>query len=128
MPHICFDIVEIHLPKRELRQYGLVQGIPPPCDTEPELHLISCKNQGMANWMEINWRHIARLYYRLELLAQDTPIDVHGAPPTTSDYMPWLLSIIRQWMTPRGIIAASHYAPVAPTMTQFVSLHFHLND
>ena len=32
---------------------------------------------------------------------------------------------MRRWMTPRGIIAASHYAPAAPTMTQFVSLHLH---
>ena len=53
-------------------------------------------------------------------------IDVHGAP-TTSDYVPWFLSITHRWMTPRGIIAASHYAPVAPTMTQFVNLHLHLN-
>ena len=109
MPLICFDIVEVHLPERVLRQYGLVQGIPPPCDTEPELHLISRKNQGTANWMEINWRHVTCWDRRLELLAQGAPIDVHGAP-TTPNYMSWFLSITRRWMTPRGIIAAAHYA------------------
>ncbi|XP_057540656.1 serine/threonine-protein phosphatase 7 long form homolog [Amaranthus tricolor] len=118
MPLICFDIVEVHLLERVLRQYGLVQGIPPPCDTEPELYLISRKNQDTANWMEINWRHIAHWDRRLELLAQAASINVHGAP-TTPDYLPWFLCITRRWMTPRGIIAAAHYAPAAPTMTQF---------
>ena len=69
MPLICFDIVEVHLLERVLCQYGLVQGIPPPCDTEPELHIISPKNQCTMNWMEINWRHIALWDRRLELLA-----------------------------------------------------------
>ena len=110
-----------------MRQYGLVQGIPPPCDTEPQLHLISRRNQAGANWMEINGRHIARWDHRLELLAQGAPIDVVGAP-TTPDYMPWFLSITRRWMTPRAILEAAHYAPAAPTMTQFVSLHLHLFD
>ncbi|XP_057534009.1 serine/threonine-protein phosphatase 7 long form homolog [Amaranthus tricolor] len=118
VPLICFDIVEVHLPERVMRQYGLVQGIPPPCDTEPQLHLISRRNQAGANWMEINRRHIARRDHRLELLAQGAPIDVVGAP-TTPDYMPWFLSITRRWMTPRAILETAHYAPAAPTMTQF---------
>ncbi|XP_057537164.1 serine/threonine-protein phosphatase 7 long form homolog [Amaranthus tricolor] len=101
-----------------MRQYRLVQGIPPPCDTEPRLHQISRRNQAGANWMEINGRHIARWDHRLELLAQGAPIDVVGAP-TTPDYMPWFLSITRRWMTPRVILEAAHYAPAAPTMTQF---------
>ncbi|XP_057532199.1 uncharacterized protein LOC130810238 [Amaranthus tricolor] len=33
--------------------------------------------------------------------------------------MPWFLSITRRWMTPRAILEAAHYAPAAPTMTQF---------
>ncbi|XP_057529988.1 uncharacterized protein LOC130808544 [Amaranthus tricolor] len=69
--------------------------------------------------MDINWRHITRWDGRLELLAQGAPIDVHGAP-TTPNYMSWFLSITRRWMTPRAIFAAAaHYAPAAPTMTQF---------
>ena len=87
MPLICFDIVEVHLPERVLCQYGLVQGILLPFHAELELHLISRKNQGTTNWMEINWRHITRWDRRLELLLQGAPIDVHGAP-TTPDYMP----------------------------------------
>ncbi|XP_057516734.1 serine/threonine-protein phosphatase 7 long form homolog [Amaranthus tricolor] len=49
VPLICFDIVEVHLPERVMHQYGLVQGIPPPCDTEPRLHQISRRNQAGAN-------------------------------------------------------------------------------
>ncbi|XP_057537628.1 uncharacterized protein LOC130815247 [Amaranthus tricolor] len=33
--------------------------------------------------------------------------------------MPWFLSITRRWMTPCAIFAAAHYAPAAPTITQF---------
>ena len=36
----------VHLPERVMRQYGMVQGILPPCDTEIELHLTSRKGQG----------------------------------------------------------------------------------
>ena len=125
MPLICFDIVEVHLPKRVLRQYGLVLGIPPPCDTEPELHLNSRKGQGTKNWSEINGGHVAHWDHRLELLAQDAPIDAAGAP-ITADYISMFLSITRRWMTPRGIIAASQYAPAAPTMTQFVNTLLYL--
>ena len=121
VPLICFDIVEVHLPERVLRQFGMVQGIPPPCDTEAELHQSSRKGREARNWLDINARHIARWDHRLELLVQGAPIDGAGAT-TTEDYMPWFLSITRRWMTSRGIIAASQYAPAAPTMTQFVSI------
>ena len=107
MPLICFDIVKVHLPEHVLRQYGLVQGIPPRCDIEPELHLISRKNQGTTNWMEINWRHITRWDRRLELLAQGAPIDVHGTP-TNSDYMLWFISITRRWMT-HHVASSQHH-------------------
>ena len=125
MPLICFDIVEVHLPERVRRQYGLVQNIPPPCDTEPELHLISRKNQATTNWSEINGRHIARWDRRLEFIAQGAPIHSVGTP-TTPDYMQWFLSITRRWMTPRGVTEAAQYTPAAPTLTRFVSLHLHL--
>ena len=111
----------MHLPERVLRQFGMVQGIPPPCDTEVELHHSSRKGWEPKNWLEINWRHIARWDHRLELLAQGAPIDAVGAP-TSANYMLWFLSITRQWKTPRGIIEAAQYAPAAPKMTQFVSI------
>ena len=116
-------MVEVHLPERVLRQFGMVQGIPPPCDTEAELHH-SRKGRDPKNWLEVNWRHVARWEHRLDLLAQGAPIDAAGAP-TTADYMPWFLSITRRWMTPRGILAASQYNPAAPTMTHFVSILQH---
>ncbi|XP_057517033.1 uncharacterized protein LOC130798166 [Amaranthus tricolor] len=93
------------------------QGIPPPCDTEAELHH-SRKGWDPKNWLEVNWRHVTRWEHRLELLAQGAPIDAAGAP-TTVDYMPWFLSINRRWMTPRGIMATAQYALAAPTMTHF---------
>ena len=92
MPLICYDIVEVHLLKRVMCQFGMVQGIPPLCDTEVELHLTSRKGQAPKDWSEINGRHIARWDHRLELLAKGAPIDAVGAS-TSADYMPWFLSI-----------------------------------
>ncbi|XP_057533750.1 serine/threonine-protein phosphatase 7 long form homolog isoform X2 [Amaranthus tricolor] len=36
-PLICFGIVELHLPYRVMRQFGLEQVIPHACDTQPQL-------------------------------------------------------------------------------------------
>ena len=99
----------------------MVQGIPPPCNTEIELHLTSRKGQRAKNWTEINGRHISPCDHCLELFAQGASIDAAGAT-TTLDYMSWFLSITRRWMTPQGIIATAQYAPAAPTMTQYVSI------
>ncbi|XP_057524658.1 serine/threonine-protein phosphatase 7 long form homolog [Amaranthus tricolor] len=102
----------------------MVQGIPLPCDTVVDLHHNSRKGREPKNWLEINWRHVARWDHRLELLAQGASIEAVGAP-TSMDYMPWFLSITRRWMTPRGIIAVAQYAPAAPTMTQFAQSSCH---
>ncbi|XP_057548033.1 protein MAIN-LIKE 2-like [Amaranthus tricolor] len=47
----------------------ILQGIPPPCDTLADLHHSSRKGREPKNWLEINWRHVARWDQRLELLA-----------------------------------------------------------
>ncbi|XP_057522521.1 serine/threonine-protein phosphatase 7 long form homolog [Amaranthus tricolor] len=45
VPRICFNIVEVHLLECVMLQFGMVLGIPPPCDTKVELHLTSRKGQ-----------------------------------------------------------------------------------
>ncbi|XP_074311477.1 serine/threonine-protein phosphatase 7 long form homolog isoform X2 [Silene latifolia] len=37
-PLICFEIIEMHIPNRVVRQFGWHQTIPPNCNTEPLLH------------------------------------------------------------------------------------------
>ncbi|XP_074303990.1 serine/threonine-protein phosphatase 7 long form homolog [Silene latifolia] len=37
-PLICFEIIEMHLPNRVVRQFGWHPTIPPNCNTEPLLH------------------------------------------------------------------------------------------
>ena len=59
--------------------------IPPPYDTEPELHLISCKNQGTANWTEINWSCWPKMRWSIfmaHLLHQTT---CRGSSPSLAD-------------------------------------------
>lgn len=129
VPLVCFDIVELHLPERVLRQYGMVQGIPPECNTDAHLHRSNRMGPVSKNWSDINARHIALWDQRQEYLRQSISIDQAGVP-TTPDYLPWFLSITRRWMTPRHAVAAAQYAPAAPMMTAFVSTIYFmkLND
>lgn len=48
VPLICWEIVELHLPDRVMRQFGLEQLIPADCDTSVNLH--SIKSGGSKLW------------------------------------------------------------------------------
>ena len=49
-PLICFDIIELHLPDRVMRQFGLEQVIPHACDTQTQLHAID-RRTGDKNYV-----------------------------------------------------------------------------
>ena len=44
-PLICFNIVELHLSDRVMRQFGLEQVIPDACDTQAALHAIDRRTE-----------------------------------------------------------------------------------
>ncbi|XP_057521657.1 serine/threonine-protein phosphatase 7 long form homolog isoform X2 [Amaranthus tricolor] len=56
-PLICFDIVELHLPDRVMRQFVLEQVIPDACDTQTALHAID-RRIGDKNY---NLRHRSKV-------------------------------------------------------------------
>ncbi|XP_057521388.1 serine/threonine-protein phosphatase 7 long form homolog [Amaranthus tricolor] len=56
-PLICFDIIELHLPDRVMRQFGLEQVILQACDTQPQLHVIDWRT-GDKNYVVRHRLHV----------------------------------------------------------------------
>ena len=75
VPLICFKIVELHLPERVLRQYGIAQGILPECNTNAHLHRSNIMDLVPKNWSDINARHITLWDQRQEYLRQSISVD-----------------------------------------------------
>ena len=50
VPLVCFWLVEKHTPDRIVRQFGMVQEIPPYVDTDDALHDINLRGKIEVNW------------------------------------------------------------------------------
>lgn len=59
-PLICFYVVEYHLPHRVMRQFGLLQPLPPqPLDTLVDLHRLDRKkNRTITDWSKHHKKYI----------------------------------------------------------------------
>ena len=58
VPFVCFWLVEKHTPDRVVRQFGMVQEIPPYVDTDDALHDIDLRGKIEVNWREKHYGHI----------------------------------------------------------------------
>ncbi|KAK4487505.1 hypothetical protein RD792_005851, partial [Penstemon davidsonii] len=58
VPLICFEKVEWHFPDRVLRQFGMLQGIPDPCDTIRDLHTIDRRGKRHVDWARWHEQYI----------------------------------------------------------------------
>ena len=60
VPPIHFWVVEVHHPKRVLRQFRMKQGIPINVDTSTKLHKITLQGKQDRNWAEVDAMHITK--------------------------------------------------------------------
>lgn len=93
VPMVCFDRVEWHLPDRVHRQFGILQGIPQPCDTGRDLHHIDRRGSSHVIWAQEHQNFIIQWNERLMRLTAG----VFGVElmTYTHPYMIWYRSITR---------------------------------
>ncbi|CAH9081713.1 unnamed protein product [Cuscuta epithymum] len=108
VPLICFDIVELHLPDRVMRQFGFEQVIPRPIDTYVELHKLDRRGKHTEDWALRHVRYVTMWDRRAELAVAGTPTYV---PSVSGDYMGWYYSITRLFVSPSFRLPTHHYQP-----------------
>ncbi|XP_010524593.1 PREDICTED: serine/threonine-protein phosphatase 7 long form homolog [Tarenaya hassleriana] len=97
-PLICFDVVEWHRPDRVLRQFGLCQTIPAPCDNEKTLHAIDKRGKSEYDWSARHVRHIELWEAREASVVLGEP--EYGPMDYNDPYMEWYRRITRRIISP----------------------------
>ncbi|KAL0373964.1 UNVERIFIED_CONTAM: hypothetical protein Sradi_3312100 [Sesamum radiatum] len=97
-PLIFYAIVEIHHPKRVLRQFGMRQNIPEmPDSRDMTLHQISRKARTGTDWGVQHILHIRRWQRRRDTIVNRPPI--FNERHTERGYWEWYNNIIRRFVS-----------------------------
>ncbi|KAL2923366.1 Serine/threonine-protein phosphatase 7 long form-like protein [Bienertia sinuspersici] len=108
-PLICFDVVELHLPDRVMRQFGLEQSIPQGVDTNDALHKKDRRSQ--SNWESQHSMHVQEWSRREALVVQGRPF-TGSSSQVMREYMAWYHRITKLIITPPSQPRPpSHYQP-----------------
>lgn len=118
VPLICFDVVEWHFPDRVLRQFGMAQLVPPPCDTERRLHTIDRRGRAGMDWSLEHATHVHRWIARYEYIVAGHP---SSAPMSYTDpYMVWFRSVTRLLIGNPSTQTTQGYQPDAAAFQHLV--------
>ncbi|KAL0001677.1 hypothetical protein SO802_015458 [Lithocarpus litseifolius] len=80
VPLVCFWLVEKHTPERVVRQFGMVQEIPPNVDTDDALHAIDLKGKINVNWRDKHVGHIQVWNSRAQSICHGARIEGKMSP------------------------------------------------
>lgn len=103
-----------------MRQFGLLQHIPDPVDTDDHLHGSSRRGRADENWCEVYADSIEIWNQREDFIAQEQ-ISI----PAADEYMEWYLSITRRYISPRPLRLPSRrldYEPHANKVNRLVCI------
>jgi len=117
---ICFDIVEMYLPDRVMRQFRLRQHIPTQCDTSVQLHRTDRRGKGDVSWAIQHGSYIALWDRRLDNVVNGQPFE--GTMDYHDPYMVWYRSITRLYINPNYTPPSTHYQPTFDSITGYVSV------
>ncbi|EMS48154.1 hypothetical protein TRIUR3_13241 [Triticum urartu] len=97
-PLINFPIVEMYLPERVMRQFGLRQCIPPPFrPTLQTLHRISRRGRERENWEETHHEYIQEWEARRQRIFRETEqFDLSSY----DEYLQWYSGATRRYLVP----------------------------
>ncbi|XP_020272096.1 serine/threonine-protein phosphatase 7 long form homolog [Asparagus officinalis] len=90
VPLICFEIVEIHVPDRVFRQFGLAQHAPQYVE---KIERKATKGGHQIDWRRTHQSYIARWNDRHQLI-----VDPLYPPMEEVDYIKWYWGITRRWI------------------------------
>ncbi|OAY81852.1 Serine/threonine-protein phosphatase [Ananas comosus] len=93
---ICFHIVELHLPDKVLRQFGLLQHIPKPVEA---IQRITSQGRSGEDWAAFHATYIQRWADRLEHIVEKSPFVDSYPIRATSVYMQWYWWITQRWIS-----------------------------
>ena len=119
-PLIFFYIVEWQRPKHVLREFGLMQGIPPTCSIDIELHSTYQPSKPQHDWRLHHEHYVALWNTRIEHIVTTNPIEPHmdyHAP-----YMIWYHRITRRFITPMDNVGLMRYQATALSTIQLVCI------
>lgn len=107
-PLINFPIVEMYLPERVMRQFGLRQCVPPPFrPTLQTLHRISRRGRERENWEETHHEYIQEWEARRQRIFRDTE---QYDPSSYEEYLNWYSGATRRYL----VAATSDDAEAGP--------------
>ncbi|KAG8077845.1 hypothetical protein GUJ93_ZPchr0007g5763 [Zizania palustris] len=97
-PLINFPIVEMYLPERVMRQFGLRQCIPPPFrPTLQALHRISRRGRERENWEETHHEYIQEWEARRQRIFRESE---QYDPSSYEEYLHWYSGVTRRYLVP----------------------------
>ncbi|XP_073304170.1 serine/threonine-protein phosphatase 7 long form homolog [Primulina huaijiensis] len=85
---INFHIVEMHRPERCLRQFGMLQGIPPPATNFDNFHKLTRQGRNNFDWATYHKDFVEMWNHRYHFVI-DGDYVILGTPAITVDYVGW---------------------------------------
>ncbi|KAK9112552.1 hypothetical protein Scep_020071 [Stephania cephalantha] len=99
-PLICFHIVEWHRPGRVMRQFGMVQEVPPNCAYDAQLHRLELRGHHHENWVTFHASYIQMWENRGDTIATAALNEGHDH----QEYMTWYRSVTRRFIGHDGAL------------------------